>query len=102
MFREAYAPSSGTNKPKINGVTALWEAPPTGGRGGWRHGTREDTYAEESEIGYDLRGDVVVLGFWGPRLMCVFDINFVDTAEASYDGRHPQKILFQNERHKKG
>ena len=34
MYGEAYTPDEVTNKPKIHGVVAAWEAHTTGGRDG--------------------------------------------------------------------
>ena len=45
---------------------------------------------------------VYINTFRAPRNMCVFDIHVVDKDRATYDGIHPQKILFQHKRHKKG
>ena len=56
----------------------------------------------ESGVGTDFHRDTVVIEFWAPRRMCVFDILIFDTDAASYYGRHPQKILSQHERCKKG
>ena len=55
MCGEAYNPDEVTDKTKINGVTAAWEAPPNVGRGGRIWVTRGDTYMEESDIGANLR-----------------------------------------------
>ena len=60
------------------------------------------SYAEEIKVGADFCGDMVVIGFLDPYLMCVFDICTVDIDAASYDGSHPQKILHQHKRRKNG
>ena len=57
---------------------------------------------EEIEVGDDIRGDTVVIVFWDPRGMCVFDIHIVDTYTASYYSKRPHKILYQHNRRKKG
>ena len=71
---EAYTPSAVTDKHKIHGFEASGEAPPTGGRCGRRQVTRGGPYAEESEVGADLRGDTGVIGFWDPPRMFVFNV----------------------------
>ena len=45
---------------------------------------------------------MLLLGFWDPCWMSVFDIHIVDKDVESYDERHPHKILSQQERHKRG
>ena len=47
MCRVAYNPDEVTDEPKFHGFAASGEAPPTGGSGGRRQGTRGDPYAEE-------------------------------------------------------
>ena len=72
-------------------------------REGWPGtGHKGDNYAEESEVGAELRGDTGVLVFWALHRMCVFEIFVVDTNEESYEGKHAHRILYQNERRKKG
>ena len=39
-------PAAVNNEPKIHGIKASGEEPPTGGRGFWRRGTMGDPYAE--------------------------------------------------------
>ena len=95
-------PSCVTDEPRIHGVAVSGEAPSTGGRGGRRRVTRGEPYAEESEVGADLCGDMGLLGFRPPCKMCVFDVHNVDTYAASYDGRRPDKILSQHKWRKKG
>ena len=102
MCGEEYNPYAVTDEPKMNGIAAAGEAPPTGGRGAWGWGTRGDHYAEVSEVGADLCGDMGVIIFWYPHSMCVFDISAVETDAAYYDGRHPRKIFPQNKQRKKG
>ena len=102
MRRAAYIPAAVIGKTKINEVISAGEATTTGVRGGWRLGTWGGLHVEESEVGVDLRGDTVVLGFWSPLSMCVFDICVVDTDTDYFDGRHPHKILSQHEHRKKG
>ena len=43
-----------------------------------------------------------MVGLQEPHRMCVFDVSVVDTDKKYYDWRHPHKILYQNEWHKKG
>ena len=50
----------------------------------------------------DLHGNTVVLGFWDPRRMCVFNVCVVGIDTASYNGIHPHKILSQHEQRKRG
>ena len=43
-----------------------------------------------------------MLGFWVYHSMCVFGVLIVDTDAASYEGRHPHRILYHHKRRKKG
>ena len=52
-----------TNKPKIHGVMTEGGAIPTGGRGGRRRGGKGYSYMRKRDVGTDLHGDTVVLGF---------------------------------------
>ena len=87
---------------KIHVVLAVGDAPPTEGRGVWRQSTRGDPYAEENKVVADLCGDTRIIGFWDPLRVCVFGILIFDTDADSYYGRHPQKIMSQNNQQKKG
>ena len=58
-----YIPYAGTNKPKIHGVMTEGGAIPTGGRGGRRRGGKGYSYMRKRDVGTDLHGDTVVLGF---------------------------------------
>ena len=80
----AYTPAAVTEKPKIYGVSSSVEAPPTGGRYGWRQVTLGDPYADECEVGADLFGDTGFLGFWDPFSICVFDIHVVEDTHTKY------------------
>ena len=102
MCGAEHLPYSVTDEQKIHGIAAAGEETPTGGSGGWVWGTRGDNYVEEIKFGTDLHGDIDVLGFWYLPRMCVFDVCNVDTYKASYQGKHPQRILYQYKRHKKG
>ena len=88
MCGAAYTLAGVTGETKIHGVAASGEAPPTGGRSGRRWGKRGGTYMKEREIGTDLCGDILLIGFWYPRRMCVFNVCVVDTDTESYDGRY--------------
>ena len=75
----ACTPDGMTDKTKIHGVVEAVELPLTVGKGGQRHGTRGDTYAEESDVSDDLCEDTRVLGFWALHRTCVFDVHIVET-----------------------
>ena len=57
MCRVAYTPAAVPNKPKIKGVAASGEAPPTGGRVEWRQETSGDNYTNDGEVGTKLWGE---------------------------------------------
>ena len=67
MCEAAYTPYAVNEEIKIYEVATAREAPPTGRRGVQIQGTRGYNYAEESEFGADLHGNMGVLGFWGPN-----------------------------------
>ena len=69
--------------------------------GGWERGKRGDPYTEEIKVDADLYRKTGVIYLLDPHIMCVFDISNVAIDTASYDGRHPHKILSLNDRHKK-
>ena len=53
-----------TDRTKLHGVAASGEAhPPIGGQGGQIGRGSEEHYAEDTEVGADLRGDTGVLSF---------------------------------------
>ena len=56
---------------------------------------------EESKVGSELHGYIVVLGFWDPHRICVFGIHVVGTDTESYNGRYQHKIIYQYENRKK-
>ena len=69
--------------------------------GGWERGKRGDPYTEEIKVDADLYRKTGVIYLLDPHIMCVFDISNVAIDTASYDGRHPYKILSHRERRKK-
>ena len=77
----------------MHGCVESGELPPTGGTSGRRQGTRGDLYAEEIEVGSDLRGDSIVMEFLPHHIIFFFNIQVVNTDAESYDGRHPKKSV---------
>ena len=56
----------------------------------------------KSEVFSDLHGGTGVIDFWDHRRMYILNFIPVDIDTASYDEKHPHKILSQNEQRKKG
>ena len=81
-------------KSKTYGVAADGEAHlHIEGRGIHRRIGSGYPYAEDMDVGADLRVDTGVLGFWDPRMMCDFDVCVVDMDEDTYAGTQQNKVL---------
>ena len=56
---------------------------------------------DKINVGADLHGDTVFIGFWVPCRVCVFGVHVFDIYAESYEGRHPHRILSQHKLRKK-
>ena len=98
ICRAEHTRYTATNKPKLLGVTASWEAPPTGGRGGQSRVTLLYTYIYHSAMDDDINGDIGVISFWYICRVFIFGLHvvYIDTPYYKLQGReltpHPVPI----------